>query len=653
MMSSFFFAFNFFFFMIEIQAQVPVSERRIFEFLWNYLCKFFACRSTTITMSPPPVVDEHAQDWSPDELYGGSSTTTPASRPPPSSYNFHRKSSVESISNMAGGMHLRRRYSSEDFPHGDPVSPRSADPMEIDELGRPNAPFMSESGHGHGPTPSQDSSGPGTPIGNSIYRNSVGASLTSKGSNPDFTSNSRNNSTTFRAPFLSPASRPSSNVWQPPSYPTHPNSPNASSTALAIYPRPKQPLQSTLLLEKIPKDQKPWLSKSAPRERLSYFLTLIGIFLGIAGAALLCYFGVSDIDLLDESSLCTVFFDDFSSGSLDTSIWKRTVELGGFGNGEFEIMTNKDENLKIQNSELYIVPTLTSNSVGGTSSIFDGYTYDLGDDCTTDNKTACSVTSDNSTKTVLPPVQSAKISTNGTYSLKYGRVQVRAKTPTGDWLWPSIWLLPVDNKYGPWPLSGEIDIMESRGNSISYGAQGVNYVRSSLNYAPMQSLLSQSTLYGWWDTKRLSSSSWSQSFHTYTLEWDESWMRMYVDSRLQAMLDLSIKSNKESFFNRPKYPSTAINFTSGDTVAVENIWEEAGGGWNAPFDQEFYLIIQLAVGGTSGWFPDGVGGKMWTDGSNDAMYDFAKAQSDWSSTWPSSEDDNAFRVDWVKMWKTC
>ncbi|KIK67729.1 glycoside hydrolase family 16 protein [Collybiopsis luxurians FD-317 M1] len=548
---------------------------------------------------------------------------------------------------MPAGVYLRR-ISSEDFPTSDPASP---DPLDVDELGRPNAPFMSESGHGHGPSPSQ-SSGSGV-FGNSVYRNSVGASLASKGSNLDLSAGSRNNSTTFRAPFLSPASRPSSNVWTPPTYPTHPNSPNASSTALAITPRVKQPLQSTLLLEKIPKEEKPWLSKSAPRERLSYFLTFLGIFLGLAGAALLCYFDLSDLDLLDESSLCTVFYDDFSSGSLDTSTWKRTVELGGFGNGEFEIMTNKDENLKIQNSQLYIIPTLTSESIGGTSSVFDGYTYDLGDDCTTDNKTACSVTSDSSTKTVIPPVQSAKISTNGTHSLKYGRVQVRAKNPTGDWLWPSIWLLPVNNTYGTWPLSGEIDIMEARGNSISYGAQGINYVRSSLNYAPLDSLVSQSTLYGWWDTKRLSSSSWSKSFHTYTLEWTENWMRMYVDSRLQAMLDLDIKKSKESFFNRAKYPSTAINSSSGDTVAVQNIWEQAGGGWNAPFDQEFYLIIQLAVGGTSGWFPDGVGGKMWTDGSNEAMYDFAKAQSDWYSTWASSDDDKAFRIDWVKMWKMC
>ena len=59
---------------------------------------------------------------------------------------------------------------------------------------------------------------------------------------------------------------------------------------------------------------------------------------------------------------------------------------------------------------------------------------------------------------------------------------------------------------------------------------------------------------------------------------------------------------------------------------------------------EFYLILDLAAGGTSGWFPDNVGGKMWFDGSKSAMRDFAKAQDTWAATWPSSADDRAFRM---------
>lgn len=66
---------------------------------------------------------------------------------------------------------------------------------------------------------------------------------------------------------------------------------------------------------------------------------------------------------------------------------------------------------------------------------------------------------------------SARLSTINSHSIKYGRVEVVAKLPRGDWLWPAIWMLPVNDVYGAWPASGEIDIMEARGNGISYPAQ--------------------------------------------------------------------------------------------------------------------------------------------------------------------------------------
>ena len=65
---------------------------------------------------------------------------------------------------------------------------------------------------------------------------------------------------------------------------------------------------------------------------------------------------------------------------------------------------------------------------------------------------------------ILPPIQSARINTKDTFSFKYGKVEINAKLPGGDWRQPALWLLPNDNFYGPWPLSGEIDIVETRGN---------------------------------------------------------------------------------------------------------------------------------------------------------------------------------------------
>lgn len=43
----------------------------------------------------------------------------------------------------------------------------------------------------------------------------------------------------------------------------------------------------------------------------------------------------------------------------------------------------------------------------------------------------------------LNPIQSAKVSTSGSFHMKYGRVEVEAKLPAGDWIWPAIWMLPA------------------------------------------------------------------------------------------------------------------------------------------------------------------------------------------------------------------
>ena len=70
------------------------------------------------------------------------------------------------------------------------------------------------------------------------------------------------------------------------------------------------------------------------------------------------------------------------------------------------------------------------------------------------------------------------------FAFRYGKVEVRAKLPIGDWLWPAIWLLPRNNQYGNWPASGEIDIMESRGNPPSYPPGGYDQFSSTLHWGP-------------------------------------------------------------------------------------------------------------------------------------------------------------------------
>ncbi|KIY71336.1 glycoside hydrolase family 16 protein [Cylindrobasidium torrendii FP15055 ss-10] len=447
----------------------------------------------------------------------------------------------------------------------------------------------------------------------------------------------------FRAPFLSPNSRPGS-IWSPPSFPylnAGQDTPAGSSTALATAMAKGKPLAaSTRLPEKLTKEEKPWLMKNGGRSRASYWLTVMCILIGVGCAAVIVWRKIADVRLLKDSDLCEVLNEDWSNGISD-DVWGRDAELGGFGNGEFQACTTEDKNAYIRNNQLYIMPTLMSDDISR-DDILDGYTYKV-DGCTSGNKTACSIKSNSKTYTVVNPVKSARLTTKGKKTIKYGKVEVRAKLPRGDWLWPAIWMLPnSDDPYGKWPIGGEIDIMEARGNGPEYGAQGVNYVRSSLNYGPLESLVTK--IYGWWQVKR---SSYADDFHTYTMEWSKDWMRFYIDTRLHAMLDLTIKKESDSFWERGDFPATAQN---GSTEVVVKT-PYGYGTYMAPFDQEFYLILNVAVGGTSGWFPDDIGNKPWYDGSDRAMTDFAKAQDTWSATWPSSEDQRAFRIDTVKMWK--
>ena len=223
-------------------------------------------------------------------------------------------------------------------------------------------------------------------------------------------------------------------------------------------------MPSSRLINKLSKEDKPWLNKREPRERRSYWLTLLMVVIGIAASGIIIYFGWTSVRQLKDSEVCLILDDNFNT--LDTtSTWTRDVELGGFGNGEFQMTTQDSANSFIKNGQLYIKPTLTSDEIGE-SSVLNGHKYTLDgctagkDDSSDGSQSAnCSVTSDSSRHQVIPPVKSARLSTKGHHSITYGRVEVRAKLPRGDWLWPAIWMLPEDTTaYGPWPLSGEIDV---------------------------------------------------------------------------------------------------------------------------------------------------------------------------------------------------
>lgn len=83
---------------------------------------------------------------------------------------------------------------------------------------------------------------------------------------------------------------------------------------------------------------------------------------------------------------------------------------------------------------------------------------------------------------MIPPVRSARLTTKGNKGIRYGRVEVVAKLPKGDWIWPAIWMMPEESVYGEWPRSGEIDIMESRGNGRDYDEGGRNLYYGTVHW---------------------------------------------------------------------------------------------------------------------------------------------------------------------------
>lgn len=154
---------------------------------------------------------------------------------------------------------------------------------------------------------------------------------------------------------------------------------------------------------------------------------------------------------------------------------------------------------------------------------------------------------------------SARLRTAGKGDWTYGRVDVRARLPLGQGIWPAIWMLPTDQAYGGWAASGEIDIMELVGHepdrvvgTLHYGGQWPNNKYSGAPYI-------------------LESGTFADDFHTFSIEWELGEIRWYVDGKLYQ---------------------------------TQTQWSTTAAPWPAPFDKRFHLILNVAVGGNWPGNPD-------------------------------------------------
>lgn len=231
--------------------------------------------------------------------------------------------------------------------------------------------------------------------------------------------------------------------------------------------------------------------------------------------------------------------DNFNT--IDQNTWNFEIQRGGFGSGTFEWTTNDPKNAYTDAEGLHIVPTLTIESTDITKDqLIDNYVLNLttSGECTTKGIDECSIRSNITAGAIINPVRSARLSTKGKKTITYGKVEVVAKMPQGNWLWPAIckWhpssltpcrtiqravlteqgMMPEDSKYGKWPKSGEIDIAESRGNSgEDYPSGGRDSLISALHWGPLSEADAFYKTSGQHSIRR---TDYSKSFHTFGVE---------------------------------------------------------------------------------------------------------------------------------------
>lgn len=221
-----------------------------------------------------------------------------------------------------------------------------------------------------------------------------------------------------------------------------------------------------------------------------------------------------------------VWSDDFSSGVIDPARWEHEVNAWGGGNDELQYYTDRPENSFVRDGQLVI--------------------------------RACRETFTGPEGT--RQFTSARLRTKGRGDWCRGRIEVRAKLPVGQGVWPAIWMLPTDNRYGIWPHSGEIDIMEILGHLPET-------VHGTLHY--FDPVAGKHAYTG--APHRLAEGHFGQDFHTFAVEWEAGAMHWLVD---------------------------------GLHYQTQTAWSTDGAPYPAPFDQRFHLLLNVAVGGRWPGNPD-------------------------------------------------
>ncbi|MEE4317211.1 MAG: glycoside hydrolase family 16 protein [Erythrobacter sp.] len=255
-----------------------------------------------------------------------------------------------------------------------------------------------------------------------------------------------------------------------------------------------------------------------------------------------------DLAPLEGAGWELVWADEFAGDSLDRTKWTPEVSCWGGGNWERQCYTDRPENIAVEGGLLLLKAKKER---------FSG-------------PARPPEIAENPNPRLSQPYTSGKVRTIGLHAWRYGRIEVRAKVPAGQGTWPAVWMMPNQPVYGGWPRSGEIDILEAVNIGARCrkceGGRGENRTISALHfgdYAPNNLFVdSRSAL----PDLALP----SDEFHVYAVEWGEGLIRFLVDDRVHLTV-------------------SAEAWTTASPLARGNP--------AAPFDQPFYIMANLAVGG--------------------------------------------------------
>lgn len=223
--------------------------------------------------------------------------------------------------------------------------------------------------------------------------------------------------------------------------------------------------------------------------------------------------GLQEEEEEDEFEL--VWSDEFdTAGAPDANNWAYDIGIGdgGWGNGEAQFYTDRPENVVVSDGTLKITAKRDN---------FSGSEF-----------------------------TSARLKTEGKFEFTYGKIEVRAKLPTGGGTWPAIWLLGADYQTNTWPAAGEMDIMEHIGNRQDVVQAAVH---SPSSFGDTQNK-GETTVSGV-----------SEEFKVYTLEWSADQLVFGVDGNNYYTYNPEVK-NEDTY----------------------------------PFNKDFFFILNVAMGGSLG-----------------------------------------------------